>query len=613
MSKGKQLMLFDDLSLYEGTDIEYKSGKGGLPSSLWETYSAFANTEGGTIFLGVAQRGAELDVHGLENPDKLKSDLFSALNNRTKVSRNLLGNDDVEALEVAPSRHVLRIVVPRADRRQRPVYVGLDPFRGTYRRNHEGDYLCTEDEVRRMFADQRDEPVDSLPMLGFSMADLDQDSIQQFRNRFASRAPNHPWLSERDEILLTKLGALWLDRDSGKVHVTLAGMVMFGNSDTIQLPQAVPSFQLDYRERLSDDPSVRWTDRITIDGTWPGNLFQFYLRVMRKLALDPGLKAPFIRDREGVRRSGSAVHEALQEALVNALIHADHTGQGGIVIDRYPDRFEFSNPGTLLVSHEQLMRGSVSECRNKSLQRMFQMLGVGDKAGSGIDKIRKSWDAQHWRSPSLKDSFRPDRVQLVLPMVSMLPESVLKALRERFGNKLAALGKEEMQALATAATEGSVTNLRLQEILKLHRADITGLLKGLVQDKLLVAKGVRRGAWYELVGGPLSLEPSPASLLPGRGNKSKRPANEAEIPGGNKSVRRGNKLGDKSQADPVREAILEACRETYLTIKEIAKAIGRSPGKLRRDHIYPMVSEGLLVPKFKSPKHPKQAYTTAKP
>ena len=121
----------------------------------------------------------------------------------------------------------------------------------------------------------------------------------------------------------------------------------------------------------------------------------------------------------------------------------------------------------------------------------------------------------------LKDSFRPDRVQLVLPMVSMLPESVLKALRERFGNKLAPLGKEEMQALATAATEGSVTNLRLQEILKLHRADITGLLKGLVQDKLLVAKGVRRGAWYELVGGPLSLEPSPACLLPVQGNKSK--------------------------------------------------------------------------------------------
>lgn len=76
------------------------------------------------------------------------------------------------------------------------------------------------------------------------------------------------------------------------------------------------------------------------------------------------------------------------ESVVNALMHADHRGPGGVVMERYPDRIELSNPGWLLVSRVQLLQGGVSECRNKSLQLMFQLMGGGDKAGSGVDKIR---------------------------------------------------------------------------------------------------------------------------------------------------------------------------------------------------------------------------------
>jgi ATP-dependent DNA helicase RecG len=70
------------------------------------------------------------------------------------------------------------------------------------------------------------------------------------------------------------------------------------------------------------------------------------------------------------------------EAVVNARIHADYKGQGGVVIERYADRFELSNPGSLLVSREQLLRGGVSECRNKSLQLMTQMVGGGEPAST---------------------------------------------------------------------------------------------------------------------------------------------------------------------------------------------------------------------------------------
>ena len=92
-------------------------------------------------------------------------------------------------------KSVLVIQIPRATRRQRPIYIGQNPITGTYRRNHEGDYLCTPDEVGRMLADQSEEPADSLILEHFGSADLDPESLQQYRNRFSARAPAHPWLS----------------------------------------------------------------------------------------------------------------------------------------------------------------------------------------------------------------------------------------------------------------------------------------------------------------------------------------------------------------------------------------------------------------------------------
>ena len=311
----------------------------------------------------------------------------------------------------------------------------------------------------------------------FGQPDFDPETVKQYRNRFASRAPDHPWLLLDDAPLLTKLSALRRDRATGLEGATVAGLLMFGRFEALR--DALPGFHVDYRERLSDDPAVRWTDRVVPDGTWENNLFQFYLRVMQRLSGD--LKMPFQLDRELYRKDDSAVHEALREAVVNALVHADHRGQGGVVIERYPDRIELSNPGSLLVSRVQLLQGGVSECRNKSLQLMFQLMGGGDKAGSGMDKIRAGWRAQHWRSPRLEESLQPDRVKLVLPMVSLIPDEVDQALRVRFGERFAKLDKTAVQAVVTAQVEGSVTNSRMQEITGEHSKDITGVLQSLVR------------------------------------------------------------------------------------------------------------------------------------
>lgn len=619
----QQLELFDELSYYEGADVEYKSAAGGLPGSLWETYSAFANTGGGSIWLGVSQKDGKFRVEGVEQAEKLKSQIWNLVNNRQKISHNLLSEDGVRIVPTpTEGKSLICILVPRASRRDRPVYVGSDPFTGTFRRNYEGDYRCNGDEVRRMFADQSDEPADSRILEGFGLDDLHLDSLRQFRARFGSARPNHPWLSEDDAALLGRLGGWRVDRATRKEGLTLAGLLMFGREQSIRDPAAVPGFQLDYRERFSEDPAIRWTDRLTLDGTWEGNLFQFYQRVIVKLSSGPGVKTPFQIDSEGYRRATTPLHEALQEALVNSLIHADYSGQGGILIDRYLDCFEFSNPGTLLLSREQLLRGGVSECRNKSLQQMFQMLGAGDKAGSGIDKIRRSWAAEHWQSPRLAETVRPDRVQLILPMLSTLPDEVMEQLDDRFGSSFRSRSPDEIQALVAAEVEGGITNQRLQEMLALHRVDITRMLRALVHDGFLRSEGQGRGTRY-FPNHPdfsaVELEVSPANSTTAPPNSAGSPPNPGGSPPNSDSIWEPELLAiaapvrgsGSAPQSVVRRAILDLCQGRYLSLSDLSRLLNRKQETLRESYVTRMVREGMLEPRYpEKPSHPDQAYRT---
>ena len=73
-------------------NIEFKAAQGGIPSSIWDTYSSFGNTFGGTIILGVGEdkKSKKLSILGVQDSSKMLKDFWNIVNNSNKVSKNIL-------------------------------------------------------------------------------------------------------------------------------------------------------------------------------------------------------------------------------------------------------------------------------------------------------------------------------------------------------------------------------------------------------------------------------------------------------------------------------------------------------------------------------------------
>ena len=205
-----------------------------------------------------------------------------------RANINLLSENDVETYEVGDNKDVIMVIyVPMAKREQKPVYINNDIFNGTFRRNYEGDYHCTQ--VKTMLRDQTERTMDM-------------------------------------EVLV-------------KVPYKMSG-----------------------GERIDDTP----------------------------------------------------VHKALREALANCLINADYHGLRGVVIRKEPDKLVLANPGYIRTGKKQMCLGGESDPRNKALMKMFNLINIGERAGSGVPNIFNVWADEGWEEPVIEERFDPDRTVLSL-------------------------------------------------------------------------------------------------------------------------------------------------------------------------------------------------------
>ena len=211
----------------ERLTLEAKLAKTDVPKSIWESYSAFANTMGGTILLGVFEDMKEKDpakrfrIEGVDDAEKIRKDFWNTINSN-KVSDNILTDSDVEVVDV-DGLQVVCIHMPMADWRVKPVYLNENVYKNTFKRNHEGDYHCTEQQVRAMIRDSYEGGNDGALMEHYDMNDVDPDTLRRYRTLFQFRNEGHVWNEVDDKTFLKNLGG-YINRQTGRNMVLWNGV-----------------------------------------------------------------------------------------------------------------------------------------------------------------------------------------------------------------------------------------------------------------------------------------------------------------------------------------------------------------------------------------------------
>lgn len=462
--------------LTENANIEFKESADSLPKSFWETYSSFANTSGGYILLGVLENKAHKIV-GVNNPAKIKKELFTTANNPNKVSKNILNNSDVTEYEI-DGRIVISVHIKELSVNQKPLYLNGNPL-FAYIRRGDADCKITSADLRR-FMRNADDNIDGELLENYGLEDLNPDSVLSFKNIMNNREPGKKFLSMENLDFLAEMGIFQVDRnDNRKLKLTLAGLLFLGKLDAIN--QKLPHFHLDYMNRRGSSIS-RWVDRVsTGDSDYPDlNLFEFYRIVREKLRLT--VEDKFELDEKSVRKPPSELNKALREALANMIIHADYldleTSLKVTVDNLY---YTFTNPGTMKISTTQFFTGGQSKPRNNTLIQYFRRMGESERAGTGGKEIIDIVSKNKYRMPELTSTLEFTELKLW----SVVPADSYTGISEQAQKVLKFIDKKVDVAFS-----------EIMENVTLSKHYLRKALNELIDKKLIVRAGKGRATKY---------------------------------------------------------------------------------------------------------------------
>lgn len=215
--------------------------------------------------------------------------------------------------------------------------------------------------------------------------------------------------------------------------------------------------------------------------------------VIPKLTRD--LPHPFTMN--GVVRTDDTLQaKAIREAITNMIIHSDLMLNGVLKVERYDDKFVFTNPGLLKLPIEQIYSGGETKARNQRIQNMFRMIGYGENLGSGFPLILNAWNEKHWVKPELVEQPELMQVKLTLYIQS-------EPINEPINDSLkVAVSSRQMRIISAIKSNPFMNREELAEETNLSIATLRREIGILRQEGYLSREGSNKnGQWIILKKG----------------------------------------------------------------------------------------------------------------
>ncbi len=607
-------------ALDESHRIEAKQARQ-IDRSVMETVCAFANEPGlggGYLLLGVRRDPQDLfasayRVEGIENPDKLQSDLASQC--ASVFNRPLRPRVSVEELN---GRTVVVVHVPEAAPAEKPVFIqSLGLPRGAFRRVGSTDQEGTDDDLVALYAGHQLDSFDAAVLPDAEMSDIDPAALDDYRQQRRAINPDAEELAwSNDELLLALGGAR---RNNGQLQPTVAGLVLFGTG--MALRRCFPMMRIDY---------IRVTGRQWVEN--PDHRFDT-LEIRAPLLTAIRRATNTVRD-ELIQSfslpEGALAREdeptlplrVIREAIVNAVMHRSYRIHGAIQIIRYANRLEVRNPGHSIKAEEQLGEPG-SEARNPRIAAVLHEVNIAETKGSGIRAMRELMLAHGLLPPTFESSRRPDQFVATFLFHHFLGAGDLAWLRQLTAEPIS---DEESRALVFVRELGAIDNAAYRAINRTDTLSASAHLRRLRDLGLLEMKGAGSRTYYVpsaqfaarsatervVASAADPHQPDPDTHQPPA--KTHQPSADphqllAAVPPPLRA--RIPASGTKPRKDRLRALIHDLCAWRALSAREMAALLGgRDQKHLVREFLSPMVHEGLLaytIPAMEN--HPEQRYT----
>ena len=348
----KLTTLEEILSLKESSQVEYKKAKNAFPKDAWKTYSAFANTSGGYLILGLSEDEYKNPVlTGVKDAEKIISDFCSILANRDKVSLNIINNDDIRT-SIIEGKTIIIIHIKEAAITDKPIYLN-NSITQTYIRLHSQDHIADKQQLSAILRNQSSQ-LDYELLSSYDLSDLDIDSINSYKSMLSKRYPTLNYSEMDNQNFLESIGVYRKNRDTNTMNLTIAGLLFFGKYNAIL--DRFPHYHVDFFDKRGN--SQRWSFRIESGNLdFPDlNLFNYYRLVSEKLLLS--IDRDFELDEYTIRKNPTDLTIALREAFVNMIIHADYfLNTTALIAEIHEPYYIFINPGIMKIPVEEFFTG----------------------------------------------------------------------------------------------------------------------------------------------------------------------------------------------------------------------------------------------------------------